>query len=89
MPQTKKPKAMTTQNYQLISSTNIVNGEIIYSVGRIPYIEIQYLSNYDITEWLKESVMKVLDVIGYKYPSDFYFDENFLHSHGVTRRIKY
>lgn len=63
--------------------------EIIYSVGRIPYIEIQHLSNHDITEWLTESVMKVLEVIGYKYPSAFYFDESFLHSYGVTRRIKY
>lgn len=63
--------------------------EIIYSVGRIPYIEIQHLSNHDITKWLTESVMKVLEVIGYKYPSAFYFDASFLHSHGVTRRIKY
>ncbi len=83
-------ETITGDLYVITASTRSkIDHEIIYSVGRIPYTEIQYLSNYDITEWLKESVMKVLDVIGYEYPSDFYFDENFLHSHGVTRRIKY
>ena len=83
-------ETITGDLYVITASTRSKKDrEIIYSVGRIPYIEIQYLSNYDITEWLKESVMKVLDAIGYEYPSDFYFDESFLHSHGVTRYIKY
>lgn len=75
--------------YVISLSTNAAKGSITHSIGKIPYAYIQYLTNSEITEWLKESIMKVLDKIDYHYEADFYYDEHFFHSHGIDRYIKF
>lgn len=55
----------TTQNYQLISSTNIVNGEIIYSVDQRSYISREITSHSECTYLYKiqdDATLKLLSV---------------------------
>ena len=55
----------TTQNYQLISSTNIVNGEIIYSVDQRSYISGEITTHSECTYLYKiqdDATLKLLSV---------------------------